>query len=218
MKAHVVVCGDSYCSAEATGPRDHFSQILQDDYGYQVTNLARGGMSTVGICFQLREALSLNPQVVIYNTTTPDRVNLVMHDGFDISQGLKNFSYPFQADESAKNPLTGGKDAPIFSTVWQQLEHIVSAEQYRAIEQHLVHLFDWDLQQEIDRWMIEYWTIQLEQAGIKTLAFTRNDFEFVYLFGRAHPNINRVFHTDRATQVQAAEIINKKLRELLTDR
>lgn len=214
---HIVVCGDSYCSAELTGPRDHFSQILKDNFGYRVTNLARGGMSTVGICFQMREALFLKPQVVIYNTTTPDRVNLVQNDGFRLDRGLKNFAYPFRADESTSSPLVGDKNAPIFATVWQQLQHMVTADQYRAIETYLVHLFDWNLQQEIDRWIIDYWQQQLVQQGIKTLAFTQPEFGFVYSFARDNPGINRVFHTDRDTQVRAAEIIDKKLRNLLTD-
>lgn len=206
---HIVVCGDSYCSAEYNGPRDHFSQILEDDYGYRVTNLARGGMSTVGICFQIREAIALAPDIIIYNTTTPDRVNIVMNDSFNLGRGLKNFSYPFCADASATSPLVGGKDAPILSTVWQEIHHMVSADQYRAIEMYLVHLFDWNMQREIDRWMIEYWREQVIQANIRAIPFTQDKFAFVYGFGLANPGINRVFHTDRATQVAAAQILHE---------
>ena len=76
----IVVCGDSFCAASAIpvrgiGERAHFSQILQDQYGHEVINLAHGGMSNVGIWFQIREAIELKPNAIVYNQTWSARVD-----------------------------------------------------------------------------------------------------------------------------------------------
>lgn len=207
----IVVCGDSFCSAEKGSSRDHFSQILEDLYGYAVTNLARGGMSTVGIGFQIKQAIELRPDVIIYNSTSPDRVEIIQHDSFIIQRGLKNFAYPFTADVSNDSPYVGDANAPVLSTVWQGIDHLTTPEQRTAIELYLRHLFHWSLKYETDRWMLGYWHRRVEDAGIRPLMIDSKNFGFVYEFAKAYPKVNRLFHTDRRTQELAAEKIHAML-------
>ena len=44
----LVVCGDSFMSADVHRPETHFSELLEN-HGHSVINLARGGMSNTGI-------------------------------------------------------------------------------------------------------------------------------------------------------------------------
>ena len=209
----IVVCGDSYCSAQATGPRDHFSQILSDTYCYDVVNLARSGMSTVGICFQIRHAIDLKPDVIIYNTTGPDRLELVINEGFYTNKGLKNFAYLNPDDQSTGLKCVGDAEAPILSTVWQEIDHLVGKDYIRAIDYYLKYLFDWNLKSETDKWMIEHWHQKILESGIKPFKFVRPEFDFVYDHALANPNTNKIFHTSRSIQEQAANLINKLLQE-----
>ena len=86
-KITVAVCGDSFCAACAidlkeVGLRAHFSQMLEDQYHYQVIYLAHGGFSNAGIFFQMQKAVELGADVVVYNRTWASRINLSMHDNF----------------------------------------------------------------------------------------------------------------------------------------
>ena len=213
----IVVCGESFCSSQPN-ERLHFSQILEDRYGYSVTNLAQGGMSTVGICFQIREAIKIKPEIIIYNMASPDRVELILRDGFDLRQGLANFVYAFPNNSSYGSKYVGSEKSPVFSTVWNGLsEHgrvPVTAEQQRAIQDYLVHLFDWNLKKETDTWMFGYWHEQIVRAGIQPLRVSRQDryAKPMYEFADRNPDYNVTYHTDVATQELMASNIHKELK------
>jgi hypothetical protein len=46
---NIIVCGDSWATPDRNCPGKHFSEILNNEYGYNVTALSRGGMRTLGI-------------------------------------------------------------------------------------------------------------------------------------------------------------------------
>ena len=56
-------------------------------------NLAHGSFSNLGICFQIREAIGMKPDIIVYNTTDPYRLELLMHDKISMENGLKNIMY-----------------------------------------------------------------------------------------------------------------------------
>jgi len=94
----IIVCGDSFCCAvdielKPVGTRAHFSQILEDRWGYRVLNLAHGGVSNTCILWQIREAVALAPQTIVYNRTFEDRLDIMLHDDFRPDLGLRNFAY-----------------------------------------------------------------------------------------------------------------------------
>ena len=71
-KIIIGVCGDSFSSASTeelknVGRRAHFSQILEDRYGYTVYPFAHGAFSNTGIMFQIQEAMSRGVNVIVYN-------------------------------------------------------------------------------------------------------------------------------------------------------
>jgi hypothetical protein len=233
MKYDIIVCGDSRSSAPAAGnprngERDHFSQILQDQYGYKVLNLARGGMTNLGICFQIREAIKIGCQYVLYHKTWSSRVNLMVNSNFTIEYGLKNFIYPYSMDESTYCEYVGhnsefvsdqgvgtpDNQAGVFSTVWQHLDKNttvkISKDQINAINGYLKHLFHEGLQDEVDSWMFQHWHQQLVNAGVVPIELTNTNFaEPMFNFHNTGKPANDPYHTDTETQVLMAQRIDQ---------
>jgi hypothetical protein len=201
----IVVCGDSFCAA-SNDSRDHFSHQLQDDHGHEVINVARGGMSNVGICFQIQYAVSLRPHIIIFNRTYNDRVDLVMPGRkFKPQNGLKNFIYAYPAESTYGKSCVGDVTAPIFSTVWQGLDQSryvpITSEQITAVNLYLKYLFDNEMKDELDSWMFDYWISQIEKQGIIAIEIVKTGIgKIIYDFAYANPKYPSVFHTDRQTQ------------------
>lgn len=238
MKYDIIVCGDSRSSAPAngnprTGEKDHFSQFLRSRYGYKVLNLARGGMSNLGICFQMREAIKIGCRYVLYHKTWSSRVNLMISPTFTLENGLNNFIYPYAIDESTYCEYVGHNSelvteqgisspdnrAAIFSTVWQDLDKNttvkISKDQIKAIQGYLLHLFHEGVQDEADSWMFQHWHQQILNAGITPIELTKTNFakpmfDFMYTGLPA----NDPYHTDTATQELMAQLIDQEIRNI----
>ena len=213
MEIDVVVCGDSFCTCESNS-RVHFSQLLQDRYGLSVLNLARSGMSNIGIAFQLEYAMFLNPKFIIHNRTFPDRVEIVKDDiSIDHNICLDDFCYPYPLHENFNTQHVGKPDAPIFSTVIRGLEDQhgidLTDEQLLAVKYWVTHLFNWRLKEKTDNWIIDYWIDQIRKTSIQHIELSRDNFaKPIYDFR----NANTVFHTDEKTQQWLAEILYKKIK------
>jgi hypothetical protein len=222
-KITIAVCGESHCAASTielkeVGFRAHFSQILEDQYGYKVLHFAHGGFSNTGIMFQIQEAVKHHPDVIVYNKTWASRVTIKLRDGFRPDVGLRNFVYFNPHMPSTHMPWTGNLDATILSTVPQGLEKhtIVSPEKLHAVKQYFTELFDYDLQQTLDNWLFEYWHNKMSMAGILPVYFGDEDVGKVANdFSHANPILDCPFHTDRATQEQVAANIHRKIVDKL---
>lgn len=218
----IVVCGDSFCAASSIpikdiGERAHFSQILEDNYGHTVVNLAHGGMSNVGICFQIREAIKIKPDVIVYNQTWSARVELVMNNqNFNLEKGLQNFIYFNPHYTSTGTEYVGDvKHGTVLSTVWQGLKDhplvSVTDEQILAVNLYLKHLYHDGLKTETDAWMLEHWQDQILKNNIIALRFNDSNIgQIAYDFSGSN-KIDSPFHTDRKTQEVIAENIHRCL-------
>jgi hypothetical protein len=239
MKYDIIVCGDSYSAAlhngnPRDGVRDHYSQLLQDVYGYKVLCLARGAMSNAGICFQMREAIQIGCRFLLYHNTWSFRVNLVLNDGFYLDHGLKNFVYPFAIDESSYCEWAGhnashtsskgmwlpDNAAPILSTVTQGLDHKDGAlnlteNQLLAVKFYIAHFHNEGFQQEIDSWGFSHWHAAAEKAGIIPINMKSSVgqpmFDYV---SKGTIDDDNPYHTDRATQHTVAQNVHKHICSL----
>lgn len=228
-KITIAVCGESYCTACTvdlieTGSRGHFSQILEDQYGYKILHFAHGGFSNTGILFQIQEAVKYQPDVIVYNKTWASRVTISLNNGnllkpqFDPLKGLRNFVYFNPHTPSTHQPWVGDQHACILSTVPQGLENhaIVSHEKLQATKQYLSEIFNYDMQQILDNWLFEYWHDKITTAGILPLCFNDSDVgKIAYEFSEINQTLDSPFHTDRATQEQVAANIHRKIVDKL---
>jgi len=218
-KIIIAVCGESFCAASSvnlkeTGSRGHFSQMLEDQYGYKVLHFAHGGFSNAGIFFQMQEAVKQQPDVIVYNKTWASRVTIKLKEGFIPDNGLKNFVYFNRHMTSTHQPWAGGHDANILSIVPQGLEHhpLVSPEKNHAVKQYIAELISYDLQQTLDNWLFEYWHNKIVTNHMLPVCFNNEDIgQIAYKFSENNPNIDSPFHTDRVTQEQVAANIHRKI-------
>ena len=239
MKYDIIVCGDSFSAALHNGSprdrvRDHYSQLLQDRYGYSVLCLARGAMSNLGICFQMREAIKIGCKYLLYHSTWGGRVNLILNDHFVPELGLKNFVYPFSVDESSYCEYVGhnehmtlangvrypNNNASVFSTVTQGLSQNpavhISKDQIEAIDGYLIHLFNEGLQKEVDGWMFEYWANKAKDAGIIPIDMKSPVGQLMFDYVQTgKPEDDNPYHTDRITQEKIAKNVHETICEIM---
>lgn len=217
----ILVCGDSFCAASRYD-RDHFSQILQDDYGYEVKNIARGGMSMVGIGMQIQSAIKDKPWAIIHGRTSPHRLEIPIKDrNFNPQLGIKDFVYWHHSEASTGNDMVGDiKSAMLCDVLVNFLpdstvkywDDVVTSEQRNAVREYFTHLFDAKLQTEINSWIHEYWTMKIKEHGIVSIPFLSDTIGApAYEFANQNPDFNVLYHTDRKTQ----EIIAKNIADIL---
>ena len=227
MEIKVVVCGDSFCSSH-NYERNHFSQILEDKYGYLVTNLARGGTGPIAVCFQLQQAIKLSADVIVYRRVDTGRIEVpITGQPFDPELGLKNFKYPYPDETSYSSPYVGNVDAPFFSSGLgglvpqtdpkeQQLQDrffAISSELREAVKQYLLFMFDKNLKAETDNWAYGYWEYRALQNNIKVISFDQVG-QIAYEFSkRTQHRYPTVYHTDRPTQETIAENIHQEIQQ-----
>jgi len=212
MAITVFVCGDSWCSGDTDLPKTHFSELLGPEY--EVTNIARGGMSNTGICFQLKTALSLDAEIVIFGTTDSSRMDVPLKS-FKKHLGLKNFIYPYEFDPSYGHPLVGGLTSNILSGTMQNLmsdrwDSLIQLpdEKKKALKEYITHLFDYELESQKDEWLIGYWTNKLSNKNIKLIHLNK---EYPSLY--KSKIVDCQYHTSPEVQIQVAEFLKKKLKE-----
>lgn len=222
MATKIAVCGDSFCSASNVN-RDHFSQILEDDYGYHVANFARGGMSMIGVGFQIQHAIDTDYDLIIFARPYGHRMDIPnLGYKFDLSHGLKNFAYVNRQESTYGRPDVGDQHAAVITDVVPNLvpdadpiyrNNLITQDQRLAVKHFLLYLSIPELHDIVDEWLEDYWEMRIAASGKLCLPFRRNNWaKPAYDFAEntdGHPNL---FHTDRATQETLAKYIDYFVR------
>jgi len=203
----IVVCGDSYMTQDTRCPGGHFSEMLAP---HEVVNLARGGISNTGICFQLEQAAKLAPHVVIVGTTDSSRMEVPTGNGkFNPRLGLKNIAYSHKISGSYGTEYAGTESAPIASDTLSTLSGVAGSNYAltdnikHAVKEYLAYLHVPELKSVTDSWMINYWIMILQQAGVQVMQ-AREIMPEIYSYAgptEGTDSVPWVFHTDRATQI-----------------
>jgi hypothetical protein len=216
----IFVCGDSFCSADAGRPGTHFSELLQN-HGHDVTNLARGGMSNIGIAFQIREAVIMGAELIVFATTESRFTIPTGKKDFELDLGLKNFCYPYKCDLSSQLSCVGGVDAALWTDTINAMltlrhdtpdELRLSSAQIDALQKYIAYLYEPELQTVTDNWIIGFWKYRLQELGIKFIELTQTGLgRAMYQYVVDHPELTKqsVYHTDVETQhVVARDILD----------
>jgi len=214
--ARIIVCGDSFCSADYNKPNTHFSELLD----HEVINLARGGMSNTGICFQLQTAVELKPDGIIFSSTGSDRIDVPIKQ-FDSKLGLRNFIYPYRSDASSGSKYVGGIDANIMSDVIAAFltprpdlpKQLIKST---TIKEYIAYFHDENFKKILDNWLLGFWKYKLKELGIPYIHLYHggNIGQAMYRYAEKYPNAETVYHTDTATQEEMAKELNEKINSL----
>jgi hypothetical protein len=201
-KINIVVCGDSYMCRDSGHPGTHFSELLSNQY--HVTNLARAGVSNIEIGFQLKRAIELAPDYVMMSTTDSNRIEIPIANTRKINTiKLEHFRPGNERYYISSNIQTlMSSDSYGFS----EFATHVPPETMEAIKQYLTYIHDEKYRTEIDKWIIDYWLMQLAKNKIGYYVFDK-DFA-VY---RAPFVMDPIYHTDYAVQKIAVAWVNNHL-------
>lgn len=104
-------------SSSPETPGLHFSEIVSESIGYDLYNIARGGMSNGGIIAQLEFALGFNPDLIIYNSTSPDRIEFPTKDNSGIKLDASHISYPYKSSTSSSLKFLNNDNRMISDTL-----------------------------------------------------------------------------------------------------
>ena len=91
----LVVCGCSWSSRDNAHPDTEYGYFISNHFGWEYQNIARVSGSNFNIRLQIDYAVKyLNPDFIIVNWTTPDRVDW-NHKGnlYDVTKGLQQSDY-----------------------------------------------------------------------------------------------------------------------------
>lgn len=218
---NIAICGDSWLTPDVRVPGAHFTEILSKTHN--VTNYARGGMSNVGICFQIQSALRTCPDVLIMNTTDSNRITFPIDD-FNEENGIGNIRYDDSVSATCDTPHVGSRTAPIIDDVlltiaedadWTILnkkqKYSLPSEIKLAVRQYATYLHNEKFKTITDSWITHYWTILAEQQQVKVINF----WDIVQAYCSKHNIIIHseelkdkwVFHTKLNVQIELAELV-----------
>jgi hypothetical protein len=149
-------------SSSPETPGLHFSEIVSNDIGYNLYNIARGGMSNGGIIAQLEFALGFNPDLIIYNSTSPDRIEFPTKDNLGIKLDASHISYPYKSSTSSSLKFLNNDNRMISDTLsgigfWFEGDFITDlygndcvdiVDKRNAVKNYIEHLYcpQWKLQ------------------------------------------------------------------------
>lgn len=223
---NLIICGDSFMSADTGRPNTHFSELLSLS-GHSVINLARGGISNVGIAFQLQTAARLKPDMIIFSSTSSDRIDIVVKNRkFDPMSGLKNFIYPYKSDLSTTTQYVGNSNAPILSdTIATFLSprpdlpvELNDPHRIEYVKQYLTSYHDINFKKTVDDWIIGYWKYKLLEKQIPFIHLNpiNKAGRLMYDYVKQNPDkiSQSVYHTDELTQTLIAAELHNELERL----
>jgi hypothetical protein len=204
-KINLVICGDSWMCRDPQYPGTHFSELL--DSRYQVTNLARAGVSNIEIGFQLKKVVELKPRYVIVAKTGSDRIEIPTVDD-------KDFLEPLQLEHFRP----GYQQRYISSTLstivskgygFGEFESNIAPGTVQAVTEYVQYIHSYRLKKEVDQWIIEYWLDQLVKNNVP-----------YYVVNQKFPVytnqviLDPIYHTNFETQKIAAKWVNSHLNKI----
>ena len=214
----IVVCGNSFCSSAEDRSGTHFSELLS---GYEVINLARGGITNTAICFQIETAIELSAALIIFADTDSNRLDIPIKP-FNADLGLKNFIYPYDSDQSTNSLHVGNLSANIYSDTVNTImaprpdlpAQLASAvdKKKEAIKHYIAELHDPALRCKIDEWLLGYWKFVMADKNIKFLHINKSTIWQPiadYALNNKDKLNQCVYHTDELTSASNSSIVKR---------
>jgi hypothetical protein len=163
----IVVCGCSF-SSPVGGKFEgmHWSELLSLALGAELIGLARQGISNNVIRLQINEAIKLDPDLVLINSTTPDRIEFPIdpdlstvdpekyvsytNGAYNYQNGLNNFNYPGHSNTMISETMFSIIDWPKHP----YRNNPISSDIKFATKLYASYLYDTSWKKQCDRWII----------------------------------------------------------------
>lgn len=173
----LIVCGDSYMSPVVDYPGTHFSEIIADKLGYELTAYSRAGMSNGGIAIQIDTAIQQKPDLILIGTTYSDRIEFPINDPkptkkltvHDISYHHSIYSLSNKYEWLSKDPqlISTNLVEIITDQFYSTFDKSIEPEQkIKAIKDWFNYLYHPDWKNQTDKWMMYAVLHQLHESNI----------------------------------------------------
>lgn len=193
MNKKVIICGDSYMSPTRNFSGTHFSEIFARELNFDLEVYAASGMSNGGIAIQLQSAIRKKPDLIIFGTTTPERVEIPLSDVDDklYEYTRENLLYCHANDVSTEK---SNQDPKLLSISLQSLlnppwyslgqdpytyHHAMDRSKFdlvrdfdlkvNSLKEYFLYLYDPIIKKQIDRYMMYAIIHELHCSGIPFL-------------------------------------------------
>jgi hypothetical protein len=171
-KKKLIICGDSFMSPTIKLPGTHFSELVSEKMGLELVCFSRSSMSNGGIISQLQKAITLNPEIIIFNTTFADRIELSLTEknleDLEIDLTCEDFYYGERKDYSCKtindNDYTMGSES-----IESLLNGGIFPEKKSAVDNFLSNIYNRKWKIQMDRHAIYSMAHQIYTKGIPFL-------------------------------------------------
>jgi len=165
---NIIICGDSLFCKSHTAPGTHFGEIIADKLNSKVEYFAGPGLSNALICALIDHAINCKPDLIIFNTVVPGRIELPYQDSPDIKFTSKHISdaYP----HSMANNDTYLIGLPL-NTDWENFTMISGIvdqeEKIESVKSYLNYIFNPYWKAQTDVYMILGILQKLELSKIR---------------------------------------------------
>ncbi len=72
----IICCGSSFSSLDPNFPRTHYSELLAKELGAELINIAKPGSSNFAIRLQIETAITLKPDLILFEFASASRLDL----------------------------------------------------------------------------------------------------------------------------------------------
>lgn len=171
----IIVCGDSYMTPVISAPGTHFSEIIAKKLKADLVTYSRGGMSNLGICLQLEEAIRQKPNLILFNATSSDRIEIPLKRNHHEFYNIQDIIYNESLSVSSYSSLTNKKGPNLISdTLYRLLELGESYDKIvpdmkninHAVKEYFEFLHDPNWKRQIDYWCLNSCIQKLKLSGI----------------------------------------------------
>jgi hypothetical protein len=192
MKKKLMIAGCSFSAVSKTLPGTSWSEVLAEQLGWDLVNLARQGCSNGGIRIQIDEILKQRPDFAIITPTFWDRMEIPAAAApYDWSQTNQGWDPPLQRhlqDRDRKNGYNreDGIDNVnygnnnynmICETIFTLAENyphpyrsgLISRDAQTAVRHYIDAIYDAHWKKQQDEWIITEGILQMYLAGINFL-------------------------------------------------
>jgi len=220
----IVICGDSYFSADLRFSGTHFSELLDCD---KYINLARTGCSNTCIRLQVSRAIELSPDLIILGASDHSRLEIplekyIRENGLDnIEYADSHYGYNFSSTIVNQNPQ---RRVTMLSDHINTLSRLGYLPKNKAVafKHFITELWDENWEQERNKFIIESSLYALQASSIQFVYMPntnyvpdgldkKNVFDINIKEMEKHDIGETTYHTTEKSQKQIAQ----KLKEFL---
>lgn len=182
---HIISCGSSFSSLDPKLPGTHYTELLAQELGATLNNIAKPGSSNFAVRLQIETAIKLKPDLITFEFASASRIDLPLaafnepgqYKSSNLAHNLRYTGYKSvvdtEIDTTRESIVSDGIGNFIEGTCFPENEKLTPAAN-DALKKWFVELYNEDLKYHQDYFTCASAFYALEQSGIPYI-WTRGD-------------------------------------------